>query len=138
MAIYGTGIDIVEIERIEQAVSRHGEAFLAKLFTQAEREYCDAMPRPAIHYAARFAAKEAVAKAFGTGIGRDLGLLDMEIHRHESGRPLLSLTGAGRRFAGEKGIAIVHISLSHDKNHAVASAVAETANVSGELYCQGG
>ena len=71
MAIYGTGIDIVEIERIQKAVLRHGGVFLAKIFTRAECEYCDAMPRPADHYAARFAVKEAVAKAFGTGIGRE-------------------------------------------------------------------
>jgi len=125
MAIFGTGIDIVEIERIERAMSRHGEAFLSKIFTRSEREYCDAMPRPAIHYVARFAAKEAVAKAFGTGVGRDLSLLDMEIARDETGRPSLLLTGAGLRFAGKHGITLVHISLSHGKDHAVASAVAE-------------
>jgi holo-[acyl-carrier protein] synthase len=135
MAIYGTGIDIVEIERIDHAVLRHGESFLAKLFTSAEREYCDAMPRPSIHYAARFAAKEAVAKAFGTGIGRDVGWLDMEIIRDASGRPSLRLTGPGKRFAAEKGITSVHISLSHAKDHAVASAVAETGGGEDDFSC---
>jgi holo-[acyl-carrier protein] synthase len=133
MAIFGTGIDIVEIERIEQAVARHGAAFLARIFTPAEREYCDAMPRPATHYAARFAAKEAVAKAFGTGIGRDLGLQDMEISRDAAGRPSLRLTGPGREFADKHGIATVHISMSHARDHAVASAVAETGVVPQEI-----
>jgi holo-[acyl-carrier protein] synthase len=104
MGIYGIGIDVVEVERIESSMAEFGERFAQKIFTQAERDYCSAQKRPALHYAARFATKEAVAKAFGTGIGKDLGWLDMEIIRRESGEPALVLSGAGKAFAEAKGI----------------------------------
>ena len=79
---------------------------------------------PAPHYAARFAAKEAIAKAFGIGIGKDLEWTDMEILRDELGKPYVTLSGDGAAFAGKKGITEVMISLSHSDNHAAANAVA--------------
>ena len=87
MRIHGIGIDVVEVERIGSSMAEFGERFAVKIFTERERAYCDAQKRPEIHYAARFAAKEAIAKAFGTGIGKDLGWLDMEITRKDSGEP---------------------------------------------------
>ena len=94
------------------------------MFTEGERPYCERQKRPELHYAARFAAKEAVAKAFGTGIGKDLGWLDMDITRLESGEPELVLSGAGKAFAERHGITEVKISLSHTRTCAAANAVA--------------
>jgi holo-[acyl-carrier protein] synthase len=124
MKLFGIGIDVVEVERIESSMAEFGARFASKIFTAGERAYCDSQKRPAIHYAARFAAKEAVAKAFGTGIGKDLGWLDMEIVRKDSGEPELVLSGVGKAYAGQKGIAEVKISLTHAQHYAAANAVA--------------
>lgn len=124
MRLFGIGIDVVEVERIESSMAEFGERFAEKVFTPAERSYCESQRRPGLHYAARFAAKEAVAKAFGTGIGKELGWLDMEIVRKESGEPALVLSGAGGAFAEANGIAEVKISLTHAKHYAAANAVA--------------
>ena len=124
MKLFGIGIDVVEVERIESSMAEFGERIASKIFTAAERAYCESQRRPAIHYAARFAAKEAVAKAFGTGIGKDLGWLDMEIARKDSGEPELVLSGVGQAYAKEKGIAEVKISLTHAHHYAAANAVA--------------
>jgi holo-[acyl-carrier protein] synthase len=124
MRIYGIGIDVVEVERIASAIERHGEPFLARLFTADERAYCAAQKRPALHYAARFAAKEAVSKALGTGIGGEAGWLDLEIVRDISGAPKLVLSGAAADFARVKGIDEIQISLTHAKEYAAANAIA--------------
>ena len=124
MHIFGIGIDVVEVERIEHSLQEFGERFIARVFTEAERRYCDAQRQPGLHYAARFAAKEAVAKAFGTGIGKDLEWLDMEITRKESGEPGLLLGGVGKAFAEAHGIVEIKISLTHAKQYAAANAVA--------------
>ncbi|MCW1883435.1 holo-ACP synthase [Luteolibacter flavescens] len=124
MKLFGIGIDVVEVERIESSMAEFGERFAIKIFTEGERAYCSSQKRPAIHYAARFAAKEAVAKAFGTGIGKDLGWLDMEIVRKDSGEPELVLSGVGMAYAKQKGIAEVKISLTHAQHYAAANAVA--------------
>jgi holo-[acyl-carrier protein] synthase len=124
MRIHGIGIDVVEVERIGSSMAEFGERFAVKIFTERERAYCDAQKRPEIHYAARFAAKEAIAKAFGTGIGKELGWLDMEITRKDSGEPALLLSGAGKAYAEANGIAEVKISLSHAHHYAAANAVA--------------
>ncbi len=124
MRIFGIGIDVVEVDRIESAISRLGAPFLAKLFTAAERTYCDAQKRPALHYAARFAAKEAVSKSLGTGIGGQAGWLDLEITRDGSGAPKLMLQGAAAEFARQNGISEIQISLSHAREYAAANALA--------------
>lgn len=124
MHIHGIGIDVTEVERIASAIGRHGEPFLARLFTHAEREYCEAQKKPALHYAARFAAKEAVSKALGTGIGGEASWLDLEITRDASGAPKLVLAGAAAAFAESRGITNVHISLTHADHYAAANAVA--------------
>lgn len=126
MGIHGIGIDVVEVERIASAIARHGEPFLARLFTDAERDYCAAQKRPELHYAARFAAKEAVSKALGTGIGGEAGWLDLEIIRDPLGAPKLLLHGAAAEFAKERGIPEIQISLTHAKDYAAANAVALT------------
>ncbi|HEX5790986.1 MAG TPA: holo-ACP synthase [Luteolibacter sp.] len=128
MGIHGIGIDVVEIERIRAAIDKHGESYLAKLFTPAERAYCDGHRDPAAHYAARFAAKEAVSKAMGTGIGKHAGLHDLEVGHAEGGGPIMLLHGAAKDFAKAHGITQILISLTHARDHAAANAIALTAS----------
>lgn len=124
MKILGTGVDIVENARIAEAITRHGERFLARLFLESERRYCAKMATPERCYAARFAAKEAVSKAFGTGIGTELGWLDMEVCRKPSGEPFIVLHGTGAESARRLGIQEIRVSLSHSDHYAVAHALA--------------
>lgn len=124
MHIFGIGIDVVEIERIEESIHKFGDKFLDRIFTANERAYCDAQKRPHVNYAARFAVKEAVAKAFGTGIGKDLAFLDVQVDRSHSGAPSVTLAGAGAVFAKEHNISSIQISLTHAKLYAAANAVA--------------
>ena len=124
MRIFGIGIDVVEVERIASAIGRHGEPFLARLFTSSERKYCEGQKKPTLHYAARFAAKEAISKALGTGIGGEAGWLDLEIVRDPSGAPKLVLSGAAAEFAKREGITDISISLTHAREYAAANAVA--------------
>jgi holo-[acyl-carrier protein] synthase len=124
MRIHGIGIDVVEVDRISDAIQRLGTPFLDRLFTPAELEYCQTQKFPALHYAARFAAKEAVSKALGTGIGEHAGWLDLEILRDPSGAPRVLLTGAAARFAKVNHITSLQISLTHAKAYAAANAIA--------------
>jgi holo-[acyl-carrier protein] synthase len=121
--ILGIGVDLVEVARIEQAIARHGEPFLHRIFTADEIAYCSKMKSPAPHYAARFAAKEAVSKAFGTGIGAQLGWHDIEVRREESGKPSIILHGDGAALASARGAREIHLSLSHTTAYAVAQVV---------------
>lgn len=123
MKLIGIGIDVVEVERIKSSMDEFGARFVQRLFTEAEREYCERQQRPELHYAARFAAKEAVAKAFGTGIGKEIGWLEMEIVRRSSGEPDLVLSGGAKIHAAERGITEVKVSLTHAKHYAAANAV---------------
>ena len=124
MTILGLGVDIVETTRIATAIERHGEAFLRRIFTAGEIAYCSAMRDPMPFYAARFAAKEAVSKAFGTGLGGDLSFREIEVQRRESGEPFIVLSGAAVETAARLGIREVRVSLSHSEHYAVASALA--------------
>lgn len=119
--IVGIGIDIIEIDRIGAAVERDG--FARRVFTAAEREYCDGrgVQRPA-SYAARFAGKEAVMKAFGTGLSAGTWQ-DVEILAAANGRPTVSLRGHFAELAAKMGVTAVHISLSHARDYAAAQAV---------------
>jgi holo-[acyl-carrier protein] synthase len=124
MTILGTGVDIVETARIISSLERHGDRFLARVFLDGERAYCQKMTNPAPCYAARFAAKEAVSKAFGTGIGASLGWLDVEVRRKASGEPFIVLHGEGAKTAARLGITEIRLSLSHSDHYAVAHALA--------------
>jgi len=115
-----TGIDLIEIERFKSAIDRHGDRLLNKVFTP--RELSDVGGKPA-SLAARFAAKEAVAKSLGTGIG-PIGWQEIEILRADTGQPTLQLTGAAAQLALQHGLSNWSISLSHSQTHAVAVAVA--------------
>lgn len=126
MSVFGIGIDVVEVERIDAAIQRHGEAFLARLFTAAERAYCEQRKIPAPHYAARFAAKEAASKALGTGIGAHAGWLELEVVNDAAGSPKLRLSGAAAAFASDHAIAEIQISLTHTRHYAAANAIALT------------
>ena len=127
--ILGIGVDLVDVERIDRAIERHGEHFLHRVFTKNEIAYCAGMRAPGPHYAARFAAKEAVSKAFGTGIGERLGFQEIEVCREESGAPFIVLRGAAGEFARERGVQKIHLALSHTATHAVAQVVIEGADV---------
>ncbi len=124
MGVFGIGIDLVEVARITAAIDKYGDAWALKIFTDRERGYCEKQHDSAMHYAARFAAKEAAAKALGTGIGKHAALQDLEVHHDENGAPQLLLHGAAKDFAKERGIAHILISLTHTKDHAAANAVA--------------
>lgn len=124
MRVFGIGIDVVEVARIASAIQRHGEPFLARLFTTGERNYCESRNHPALHYAARFAAKEAVSKALGTGIGGHAGWLDLEIVHDPAGAPKLCLRGAAESFSQHHGITEIQISLTHAHDYAAANAIA--------------
>ena len=123
MSLIGIGIDVVEVSRIKSSLDEFGEKFLTRIFTEIEREYCEKQKRPELHLAARFAAKEAIAKAFGTGIGKDVGWLDMEILRRPSGEPEVRLTGSAMGLAKSRGVSRVMVSLTHAKHYAAANAV---------------
>lgn len=123
--IIGTGIDIVEVERIRAALDRFGDRFKNRIFRPDEIAYCGSHRRSEPHFAARFAAKEAVSKAFGTGIGHALGWLDMEVVRKQSGEPVLVLHGAALALLESRAGKRIFISLSHTQSHAVAVAVIE-------------
>jgi holo-[acyl-carrier protein] synthase len=126
MSVVGVGVDLVENTRIEHSLERFGERFLHRIFTAGEIEYCQSMKYPARHFAARFAAKEAVSKAFGTGIGKAMGWRDIDVHRHASGQPFVVLEGGAKQLATERGISNVWISLSHTDHHAVAMIALES------------
>lgn len=123
--ILGVGIDIIEVERIRASHVRFGERFLLRILRPAEIQYCLSHKQPAPFLAARFAAKEAISKAFGTGIGRQLGWQDMEVGRRESGQPFVILHEGGLALMQASGGREWHLSLSHTNNHAVAMAVLE-------------
>jgi len=123
MNILGTGIDVVETKRIAESIERFGDRFLNRIFLDGEVAYARGMKFPHLHLAARFAAKEAISKAFGTGIGRDLGWRDMEIVREETGAPRVRLHGRAEVYAKERGVREIHVSLSHTAEYGAASAV---------------
>ena len=125
MSIAGIGVDLVEVSRIEHSLERFGDRFLQRVFTTGEIEYCKSMPYPARHLAARFAAKEAVSKAFGTGIGKAMGWKDIDVHRKPSGEPFLVFHGGADKLAISRGVR-ASISLSHTEHHAVAMVAIET------------
>ena len=123
--ILGIGVDIVEVARIEGSIARHGDRFLHRVFTEEEIAYCSKMKTPGPNYAARFAAKEAVSKAFGVGIGAELGWLEIEVRREENGAPFIALHRHGADFARLRGAGKIHLSLSHAAAYAVAQVVIE-------------
>jgi holo-[acyl-carrier protein] synthase len=125
--ILGVGIDIIEVARIQSSHERFGERFLNRILHPNEIGYCLSHRVPAPFLAARFAAKEAISKAFGTGIGAQLGWHDMEVGRRESGEPFVILHGGGQKLLAERNARVMLISLSHTQAHAAAVAILESA-----------
>jgi holo-[acyl-carrier protein] synthase len=123
--ILGIGIDIIEVARIAASYEKFGERFLNRILHPAEISYCLSHKAPGPFLAARFAAKEAISKAFGTGIGAQLGWHDMEVGRKPSGEPFVILHDNGEKLLKERNGRIVLISLSHTQVHATAIAVLE-------------
>ena len=119
----GMGIDIVDIPRFRKTLASHGGRFINRIFLPSEKQYCEAKPSPWIHYAGRFASKEAVAKAFGTGIGKELGWLDMEILSSDSKAPFVKFSPRARSLARKRGVKTVFMSISHTHTHTVAVAM---------------
>jgi holo-[acyl-carrier protein] synthase len=123
--IIGLGIDIAEIDRIEQAIARHGRHFLERVFTPREIEYAESHLKKAERYAGRFAAKEAAMKALGTGWRRGVRWVDIEVLRQDSGRPTLELRGAALEQAQQMGVKHISLSITHSGNLAVAEVIFE-------------
>jgi holo-[acyl-carrier protein] synthase len=123
--ILGTGVDIIEVDRIRGSYERFGERFVRRILSDGELGYCLAHRDPAPFLAARFAAKEAISKAFGTGIGGQLGWQDMEVGRKSTGEPFVILHDQGLLLLKERGADHVHLTLSHTQVYAVAMALLE-------------
>lgn len=123
--ILGTGIDIIEVARIAASFEKFGERFVNRILLPEEIAYCLTHRRPAPFLAARFAAKEAVSKAFGTGIGAQVGWRDIEIRRKDSGEPFVVLHGKGGELFAARGAKKLHVSLSHTEHYAAATAILE-------------
>lgn len=125
--IVGTGIDIVDIERIRNSVDRYGARFLNRVYTAAEQAYCQRKRNSAESLAARFAAKEAAAKALGTGISHGVTWLEIEVVREPGGRPTIAFHGRAQQLALRLGSRSAHLSLTHTGTIAMANVVLESA-----------
>lgn len=122
----GLGVDIVEIERMKKILART-PSFAKKIFSEAEQKYCDSKPTPEIHYATRFAAKEAVLKALGTGFAEGIRPRDIEVVRNSKGKPSVALSGRAKEVAESYGVLELPLSLSYTHQDAVACAMAITS-----------
>ncbi len=123
--ILGLGIDIIEVARIAASLEKFGERFGEKILLPAEKEYCLGHAHPAPFVAARFAAKEAISKAFGTGIGASLGWRDMEIAHKPTGEPFVILHGKGQELFAARQAKRLLVSISHTEHYAAVTAVLE-------------
>lgn len=124
MQIYGIGTDIIECERIDRMIRRHEDHFIKRVYTEPEIRYCSGRKSSDQHFAGRWAAKEAVLKAIGTGWISGIAWTDVEVVNESGGKPLIRLHGGAAKIAEEKKIDEIQISITHCKSHAVAFAVA--------------
>jgi holo-[acyl-carrier protein] synthase len=123
--IYGIGTDLVEVNRIEKIIQRWGERFTEKVYSRNEIAYCTRKAYPAIHYAARFAAKESLLKSLGIGLGMGVSLKDIEVINDAKGNPQLKMNERIREVLDTHGITSVHISMTHTREHAHAVVILE-------------
>lgn len=124
MEIVGVGIDLIECVRIAQMIERHGETFLTRVFTDHEISYCQGRKHATEHFAARWAAKEAVLKCLGTGMAKGLCWTEIEVRNDGNGRPSVQMHGATRDLAARLRVADVLLSMSHCRAYATAYATA--------------
>lgn len=124
MDILGIGTDITECLRIAQMIERHGELFVDRVYTPGEIFYCQRRKQSTQHFTGRWAAKEAVLKALGTGWRRGISWRDIEIQNELGGRPIVELRGGAKEAADRLGVTEVLVSISHCRSHATAYAVA--------------
>ncbi|MDR0704644.1 MAG: holo-ACP synthase [Planctomycetaceae bacterium] len=124
MNLIGIGTDIIECERIDRMVQRHGSHFVDRVFTKREIQYCTDRKSSDQHFAGRWAAKEAVLKALGTGWISGIAWTDVEVVNESSGAPRIQLHGGAAKIAEEKQLSEIQISISHCKSHAIAFAAA--------------
>ncbi|HAD58591.1 MAG TPA: holo-[acyl-carrier-protein] synthase [Planctomycetaceae bacterium] len=122
--ILGLGTDIVEISRVRSMIERHGNAFLERCFTDAERAYADKHRDGTTRYAGRWAAKEAVVKVLGTGFVKGITFHDVEVLPEPSGRPVVTLSGEAKDIADNMGITQILVTISHADEYATATAIA--------------
>lgn len=123
--IYGIGVDLVYVPRIENVLARWGDRFLDRVFTGDEQALCLSRPRPSCAFAMRFAAKEAFSKAIGLGMRRGISWRNIEVFHHPGGRPGIRAKGKTLELCQEYGIAGMHVSLSDERDYAVAMVVLE-------------
>ena len=123
--VMGLGTDLIETRRVQESIDRFGERFLERIFTAGEIAYCARKRNAAESFAARFAAKEAGAKALGTGISRGVSWKEFEVRREASGRPTLHLSGRAAELAEAMGVRRVQLSLTHSRELAIATVAAE-------------
>ncbi|HTD95755.1 MAG TPA: holo-ACP synthase [Edaphobacter sp.] len=123
--VLGTGTDLIEIKRVQESMDRFGDRFLHRIFTAGEIAYCGRKRHAAESFAARFAAKEAGAKALGTGISRGVSWQELEVRRQPGLRPTLHLSGRAAELAAAMGVRRLNLSLTHSRELAMAFVVAE-------------
>ena len=123
--ILGLGTDLCRVSRIEQSLEQYGKRFEKRVFTPGEIDYCRRRSESAVHFAARFAAKEAAYKALGTGLSMGVRWKDVEVTRLPGKRPNIQLSGRADQLAREMGVTGVHLSLTHEGDHALAVVVIE-------------
>ncbi|WP_339749165.1 holo-ACP synthase [uncultured Rubinisphaera sp.] len=123
MRILGLGTDIVEISRVSDMIERHAESFTERIYSSYEIEYCSSKKNASQHYAGRWAAKEAVMKAFGTGFIKGIHWNEIEVISQQSGQPEIRLSGETSTFAELRGIDQILLSISHGKDYATATAI---------------
>lgn len=123
--ILGIGTDIIEVKRVREIIERHGDRFIHRIFTQLEIEYCSARKNAALHYAGRFASKEAAFKAMGRGWGGDISWKEIEVWNEPSGAPHLNFYGKALDLVVEKKMTHAYVSISHIEEFATAVVVLE-------------
>src|SRR3990167_8821937 len=123
LCVVGIGTDIVECLRIAQMIERHGELFINRVYTQHEIRYCQERKQATQHFAGRWAAKEAVLKALGTGWRRGISWRDIEVRNEPGGKPVVAVRGGVKDVVEQHGITEIQVSISHCRSHATALAI---------------
>ncbi len=124
--IVGLGVDIAEVQRVQAAIERRGAPFLRRVYTTNEKEYCERFKNKFERYAGRFAAKEAVMKALGTGWRSGVRWVDIEVVREKSGRPTIALSGEAAKIAERLGVKRISLSITHTETQALAHVIFES------------